>query len=98
MRVLLTVQMDTEKSNAVIKDNRLAEIMQPAVERLHPEAAYFGAKEGQRTGFIVFDLKEVSDIPSVAEPFFMELGAKVSFIPVMNLEDVRSGLAKVGHG
>jgi len=97
MRVLLTVQMDTEKSNKVIKDKKLAEIMQSAMERLQPEAAYFGAKEGQRTGFIVFDLKEASDIPSVAEPFFMELGAKVSFIPVMDLDDVRSGLTKAGH-
>ncbi|WP_371493826.1 hypothetical protein OG871_02140 [Kitasatospora sp. NBC_00374] len=98
MRMLLTVQMDTDKSNKAITDNELAGIMQSAMERLQPEAAYFGAKEGQRTGFIVFDLKEPSDIPSVAEPFFMKLGAKVTLIPVMNLDDVRSGLAKAGHG
>ncbi|WP_232248537.1 hypothetical protein [Streptacidiphilus rugosus] len=62
---------------------------------LHPEAAYFGAKDGCRTAFIVFDLKETSDIPKIVEPFFMKLGAKVEFIPVMNFEDVQAGLSKV---
>ncbi|WP_329500561.1 DUF3303 family protein [Kitasatospora herbaricolor] len=98
MRMLLTVQMDTEKSNKLIEDDKLTEFMQEAVGRLRPEAAYFGAQEGQRTGFIVFDLNEVSDIPSIAEPFFSQLGAKISFIPVMNLDDVRGGLAKAAQG
>jgi hypothetical protein len=98
MRVMLTVQMDTDRANKAIKDRKLPDIMKAAVEKLHPEAAYFGAKDGLRTGFIVFDLKEPSDIPMVAEPFFMELGAKVAFIPVMNLDDVQSGLGKAGHG
>jgi hypothetical protein len=49
-----------------------------------------------RTGYIVFDLKEPSDIPSIAEPFFQELGAKIAFTPVMNFDDVQSGLQKYG--
>ncbi|WP_042394528.1 hypothetical protein [Streptacidiphilus carbonis] len=95
MRVLLTAQMDTDKGNQAIKDKTLPEIMKAAIGALQPEAAYFGAKEGCRTAFIVFDLKQASDIPSVAEPFFRELGAKVEFIPVMNFDDVQSGLGRV---
>jgi hypothetical protein len=96
MRVLLTAEMDTQKGNQAIKDKRLPEIMRAALGALQPEAAYFGAKDGRRTAFIVFDLKDVADIPSVAEPFFMELDAKVEFIPVMNFDDVQAGLGKVG--
>jgi hypothetical protein len=95
MRVLLTAQLDTEKGNEAIKDKKLSEIMKAAVEPLRPEAAYFGAKDGCRTAFIVFDLKDTSDIPKVAEPFFLQLGAKVEFIPVMNFDDVQSGVSKV---
>ena len=95
MRVLLTAEMDTVKGNQAIKDKRLPEIMKAALGSLQPEAAYFGAKDGRRTAFIVFDLKDVSDIPKVAEPFFMELDAKIEFIPVMNFDDVQSGLGKV---
>lgn len=96
MRMLLTVEMDTEKANQAIKANRLAAIMKSVLEPLKPEATYFGAQDGRRTGYIVFDLKDPADIPSVAEPFFMELGAKVTIIPVMNFDDVQSGLSKAG--
>jgi hypothetical protein len=92
--MLLTVQMDTEAANKAIKDHSLATIMKSALGDLHPEAAYFGAADGLRTGYIVFDLKDPSDIPSVAEPFFQQLGAKVTFAPVMSFEDVQAGLQR----
>ncbi len=77
-----------------IKDGRLGKIMSTTIERLKPEAAYFTTMNGDRGGFIVFDLKHPSDIPSICEPFFMELGAKVELTPVMTADDVQAGLAK----
>ncbi len=96
MRVLMTVQIDTEKGNKAIKGNTLPAILKSAFDRVKPEAAYFGSEDGMRTGYLVFDLKEPSDIPSIAEPFFQELGAKVTFAPVMNFEDVQAGMQKYG--
>ncbi|MFW6693456.1 hypothetical protein [Streptomyces sp. MAR4 CNX-425] len=94
MRVLLTAQLDTEKANRAITDNKLPKIMSSLLEQVTPESAFFGAKDGVRTAFIVFDLKEPSDMPSVAEPLFQELGAKVTVMPVMNFDDVQAGLRK----
>jgi len=38
---------------------------------LQSEAAYFFADDnGNRSGSIVFDLKDTSDIPAIAEPWF----------------------------
>lgn len=96
MRVLLTVQMDTAKANKAITDRTLPNTMKSVFDRIKPEAAYFGSQEGMRTAYIVFDLKDASDIPSVAEPFFQDLGAKVTFLPVMNFDDVQAGLQKLG--
>lgn len=96
MRVLLTVQMDTAKANKAINDRTLPQTMKSVFDRIKPEAAYFGSQEGMRTAYIVFDLKDASDIPSVAEPFFQDLGAKVTFLPVMNFDDVQAGLQKLG--
>jgi hypothetical protein len=98
MRVLLTVELDTAMANAAIADKTLAETMSSTLAPVKPEAAYFGAKDGRRTGFIVFDLHEPSDIPSVVEPFMQKLGAKISIIPVMNLDDVQEGLQKYAGG
>ncbi|MET9553048.1 hypothetical protein [Streptomyces sp. NPDC006645] len=92
MRVLLTVRMDTAKANKAITDRTLPATMKSVFDRIKPEAAYFGSEEGLRTAYIVFDLKDASDIPSVAEPFFQDLDAKVTFAPVMNFDDVQAGL------
>jgi hypothetical protein len=96
--MLLIAEMDTEKANKAITGKTLPQTMKSVLDRVKPEAAYFGAQDGKRTGFIVFDLKEASDIPSIAEPFFQELGAKVTFMPVMNFDDVQAGLQKYGSG
>jgi hypothetical protein len=95
MRMLMRAQMDTAAGNKAINDGTLPRVIQSTIERLRPEAAYFTATEGMRTAFIVFDLHDPSDIPTVAEPFFMELGAKVEFTPVMNADEVRVGVEKM---
>ena len=58
------------------------------------EAAYFTSEEGMRTGLIFFDMADSSEIPSAAEPFFMGLDAKITFAPVMNVEEMRAGIGK----
>jgi hypothetical protein len=93
VRVLMTFKMDTDKASKAIADNTLPQLMK-AVERLKPEAAYFGATDGKRTGFIVFDLEKPSDIPAIAEPLFRDLGAEIDLIPVMNVEDVQAGVQR----
>ncbi|MCT9092301.1 hypothetical protein N4G70_26010 [Streptomyces sp. ASQP_92] len=96
MRVLLKAQLDTEKGNEIIRNGTMEKGMQAALERLNPEAAYFTAENGCRTAFIFFDLADSSDIPKSAEPFFMEMGAKVTIVPVMNREDLAKGLSALG--
>jgi hypothetical protein len=95
MRTLLRVSMQTDAANAAIKDGNLATVMRAALEELKPEAAYFTTdQDGRRAAFIVFDLQNASDIPSIAEPFFMAFNASVAFSPCMNADDLRIGLDK----
>ncbi|MFF7251265.1 hypothetical protein ACFZBU_46295 [Embleya sp. NPDC008237] len=95
MRMFLQARMDTEIGNKAVADGSLAKIIQGVVERLHPEAAYFTAFEGDRTCMLVFDMQDSSQLPSIAEPFF-ELGAKLTVKPVMNLDDLQKGLSALG--
>ncbi|MGR8010401.1 DUF3303 family protein [Streptomyces hypolithicus] len=93
MRVMLRAVMDTNTSSEAITSGRLPKIMESMMERLKPEAAYFGPSEGGRACTFVFDMKDSSQMPSIAEPFFRELGAKLELFPVMNPEELRKGLA-----
>jgi hypothetical protein len=95
MRMMLKIQMPVEAANAAIEEGRLGKVLSATLERLKPEAAYFTTIDGDRAGFIVFDLQHPSDIPSICEPFFRELHAKVELSPVMTPEDVQTGLARV---
>jgi hypothetical protein len=92
MRTLLKFQMDVEAANRSIRDGSWAEAMDGVMQKLQPEAAYFTAMDGKRTGLIVFDLKEPSQMPVIAEPLFMAVNASIEMSPVMTLEDVQAGL------
>ncbi|WP_371656076.1 MULTISPECIES: hypothetical protein [unclassified Streptomyces] len=97
MRTLMKVEMDTEKANDAIRNGTLQKTVESALEALRPEAAYFTAQNGCRTAFIVFDMTDSSNMPKYSEPFFLELGAKVSYTPVMNGDDLRKGLTALGR-
>jgi hypothetical protein len=92
MRMLLKVQMEVEAGNRAIRDGSLAETLDRVMGQIQPEAAYFTALDGKRTALIFFDMESPSQIPSVAEPFFMGLDAAIEIVPVMNAEDVRTGI------
>ncbi|MCF2528211.1 hypothetical protein [Yinghuangia soli] len=96
MRMLLIGRLDNEAANKAILDGSMPKRIQELVERLNPEAAYFTTTGGQRTCYLVFDMQESSQMPPLGEPLFLAGGA-VSFRPVMNLEDLQTGLAALGH-
>jgi len=87
--------MPVEAGNAAIAGGKLPGIIQEAMEKLKPEAAYFMADDGERTALFFFDLAESSQIPVFAEPFFRGAGALVGFRPVMNIEELQMGLSQL---
>ena len=80
--------MDTEKANAVAKSGALGKTIQAIVKELKPEAAYFTDEHGKRTAYIFFDMRNSSEIPAVAEPWFLAFNAHVEFHAVMNPDDL----------
>jgi len=89
MRCLLKVSIPVKAGNTAISDGSLPKTIESILADLKPEAAYFCDDHGNRTGFIVFDLKDSSQIPAVAEPWFLAFDAQVEFHPAMNLEDLK---------
>jgi hypothetical protein len=89
MRMLLRVSIPVETGNAAAKAGTLGTTIEKILANLKPEAAYFFADDnGQRSGSIVFDMKDTSQIPAVAEPWFFAFNAKVSIRPIMNPADL----------
>ena len=89
MRFLVKVSIPTETGNARVLDGSLATTIESILNDIKPEAAYWAEEQGARTGFIFCNIKEESDIPMIAEPFFLGLGARVEFHPCMTLADLK---------
>jgi hypothetical protein len=95
MRTLMKIQIDTAAGSRAIADGSLPQLMQQTLGSLRPEAAYFGPDNGVRTAFIVFDMQDPSQLPSITEPLFSKLNARVEVFPVMNQEDLQKGLQQL---
>ncbi|MYS91125.1 MULTISPECIES: DUF3303 domain-containing protein [Streptomyces] len=95
MRVMVKATLDTEKGNEAILGGKMPQIIQGAMEKLRPEAAYFGPAGGRRTCFMVFDMQDSSQLPPMLEPFFNDLNAEIEVFPVMNGDDLQKGLSQM---
>ena len=94
MRVLMKVSIPTDAGNARAVDGSLGRLIESILADQKPEAAYFIEDGGKRTGMVVLDIKDVSEIPRVAEPYFLAFKASVEIHPAMTIEDLR----KAGDG
>lgn len=92
MRFLVKANISVEAGNAAARAGKLGSTIQSILSDLKPEAVYFTDDNGQRTAFIFLDIQDASQIPSIAEPWFLAFNAEIEFHPVMVPED----LAKAG--
>ncbi len=93
MRFLLKVSIPVETGNKAAKAGKLGSTIQSILEEQKPEAVYFAEDKGLRTGYLFIDMKDASQIPFFAEPWFLAFNANIEFHPVMLPED----LAKAGN-
>ena len=92
MRFLVKVSIPVEAGNAAAKAGKLGTTIQSILADLKPEAVYFTDDNGQRTGFLFIEMQDASQIPAIAEPWFLAFNAGVEIHPVMVPDD----LAKAG--
>jgi hypothetical protein len=97
MRFLVKVSLPVEKFNAAVRDGSASKKMQQILGDIKPEASYFWEEDGKRGGVLVVNMEKASQIPSIAEPWFLQFDAAVSFHPCMTPEDLAAaGLEELG--
>ena len=96
MRYIMKVRMSIEAGNAALRDPEFGAKVQQLLMEIKAEAAYFTTVDGQRGGYVVVNMDDASQIPAIAEPFFLWLNADIEFIPVMLPEDLGRAGPSIG--
>ena len=95
MRMMLRFQVGNAAGSKAVKDGSMGRVLEALMSELKPESAYFFTQDGKRTGQVVFQMNDSADMPRAAERLFQELDAAIEVCPVMNLDDLRTGLGKL---
>lgn len=97
MRFILNIKMPHEVFNASVRDGTVGDKLGQVLEELKPEAIYFAEYDGLRTGVMIVDIKDPSEIPKYAEPWFLLFNADVEFHPAMTPQELgKAGMAELG--
>jgi hypothetical protein len=94
MRFLVKVNIPVEAGNRAAKAGKLGTTIESILADLKPEAVYFTDDNGQRTAFLFLEMQDASQIPAIAEPWFLAFNASLEIHPVMVPDDLtRAGSA-----
>ena len=88
MRMLMHVQLPLEPFNTAVRDGTAGQKIQRILEAIKPEAVYFSEQNGRRGGTLVVNVKDPSEVPMLAEPWFLTFNAEVEFRIAMTPEDL----------
>jgi hypothetical protein len=88
MRMLMHVQFPLEPFNTAVRNGTAGQKIQQILAAIKPEAAYFSEHNGRRGGTLVVNVNDPSDVPVLAEPWFLTFNAEVEFRVAMTPEDL----------
>jgi len=91
--MMLDVRIPHEPFNTLVRKKQAGEVLGRILEELKPEAVYFAERDGTRSVLLIIDIKDPSQLPTFAEPFFLNFNADCKLHVVMSPEDLgKAGL------
>ena len=98
MRMIVDVNFPLEPFNTLVRNGTVGQKIQQILADIKPEAVYFSERNGKRGGIFILDITEPSQVPAIAEPFFLTFDASVEFHVAMTPEDLgAAGLEALGE-
>ena|ERR1039457_4670587 len=96
MRFLLRVSFPVEAGNASARKDGFKDI-QKILEQQKPEAAYFVAQDGKRTGLLIVNIEDACEIAALCEPWFLAFNAGIEVTPAMVPADLAKAASAIAQ-
>ena len=97
MRMLMLVELPLEPFNTAVRNGTAGQTLQKIVADLKPETIYFCERNGKRGCVAAVNVNDSSEIPKLAEPWFLQFNAHIEFRIAMTPEDLgKAGLEALG--
>ncbi len=98
MRMILNITMPHEPFNTLVREGKAGEILGRILDEITPEAIYFTERGGKRGAIAIVDVSEPSEVPGLAEPWFLAFNADCRLRIAMSAEDLqKAGLGEIGE-
>jgi len=95
--MLLHVRIPHEEFNEAVRDGSAGRKIEQILEEAKAETVYFTEYDGQRGAIMIINIKDPSEVPKFAEPWFLSFNADVQFHIAMSPEELgRADLEKLG--
>jgi hypothetical protein len=95
--MLLDVSFPHEPFNASVRKGTTGQTLTKILDAIKPEAVYFTEKEGHRNAILIVNVESPSQIPALAEPWFLNFQADVKLRIVMTPDELKkAGLDELG--
>jgi hypothetical protein len=88
MRMIMLLEFPIEPFNTFVKNGTIGAKMRAILEDAKPEHVWMSERDGKRGGIVVVDVNSASDIPRLAEPWFLTLNAQVEFRIAMTPQEL----------
>ncbi|MGB7546160.1 MAG: panthothenate synthetase [Terracidiphilus sp.] len=88
MRMIMLIQFPLEPFNTATRNGTVGAKMKQILDATKPEAAYFTERDGHRGAILIVNMENPSDVPRLAEPWFLSFNAEVEFRIAMTPEDL----------
>lgn len=97
MRMILNVELPHEPFNTLVREGSAGAKIRNILEAIKPEAVYFTEQDGHRGAVLVVNVERASQVPALAEPWFLTFDADCKFRIAMTPEDLQqAGLEDLG--
>lgn len=89
MRYLFRVSVPNEPFNTYLREGTAGKLIGRILEETKPETVYFTEEDGKRGAIVTYNVNEVSQVPSLAEPWFITFNAECHIQVAMSPEDLK---------